>query len=274
VRAGPIALAAALAGCNSIYGRTVTLAPEPCAAPLPPCAVTAQPVVGDWDGDDRDTPGLFDQGRWCITNRREAGDVCVGFRWGAAGDTPIVGDWNGDGGSSPGWFNATRWSLKDADRDGNPADFGWGVRTMQPVAGDWDGRGRDTPGGAQDAGDGVAWSLSNHNSGGGVDHMFGWGAAGTIRLVGDWDGNGTDTPAWYRNGTWTFSNVNSGGGVAATFQWGGPDDTPLVGDWDGDGFDTVGLYRNGAWSLSDLHIAVLSGTQGPAEVSTFRWGTP
>jgi hypothetical protein len=267
-------LLAVLTGCNAIYGTTVTLLPEPCAMPLPPCSADAQPVVGAWDGNGTATPGLFDNGRWCITNRRQAGDVCLDLRWGTTGDTPIVGDWNGDGVSSAGWFNTTRWSLMDADAHGNPADFGWGVSTMHPIAGDWDHRGRDTPGGVEDVTGGVAWSLSDHNSGGGVDHSFGWGAQGAIHLVGDWDGNGTDTPALYRAGTWTFSNVNSAAGVAASFEWGGPDDVPIVGDWDGDGFTTVGLYRDGAWTLSDVHISELNGTLGPTEVTTFRWGTP
>lgn len=267
-----LALLALLAGCNALFGEDVQVVEEPCAMPLPPCGASAVPVAGDWDGDHHASPGLFDAGRWCITNRRAAGAVCLDFRWGAAGDTPLVGDWSGRGADSAGWFRDTRWSLRDA-RDGDPAEFGWGNAAMTAVVGDWDARGADTPGGARGVATGVVWSLSNHNSGGGVDHEFGWGPIGAaIYLVGDWDGDGRDTPAWYRAGRWVFSNVNSGGGIASEFTWGSADDVPVVGDWDGDGFDTIGLYRDGTWTLADDHVDTLDGTQGPAAAQPFRWG--
>ncbi|HMG23284.1 MAG TPA: hypothetical protein VK607_18245, partial [Kofleriaceae bacterium] len=144
---------------------------------------------------------------------------------------------------------------------------------MLPLAGDWERLGHDTPGGVRDSAATLAWTLSNHNSSGGIDLQFTWGVSGTVRVVGDWDGNGTDTPAWFRDGVWTFSNVNTIGGTAATFRWGRAGDIPLAGDWDGDGFDTVGLYRDGEWSLSDDHVAALHGTTDAAHATAFRWGT-
>jgi len=61
--------------------------------PLAPCRATSIAVVGDWDGDRKATPGLYDEGRWCITNTRGPGPVCQFFQWGAAGFDPVVGDW-------------------------------------------------------------------------------------------------------------------------------------------------------------------------------------
>jgi hypothetical protein len=276
----------ALPACNAIFGHEVHLpdggpgpgsdAPvvaEVCASPLPPCDVLSVPVIGDWDGDGTDTPGLFDRGRWCYTNARASGGVCQQTLWGFSGDAPIAGDWNGDRVDTPGAFDDQHWALAGAAGDGGPVAFEWGSRDLEPIVGDWEASGKDTPGGVSRVGPGVTWELSNRNSAGGVDREFEWGDSATRPIVGDWDGNGTDTPATYRDGLWSFSNVNDMGGVAAMFRWGDSGDVPVVGDWDGDGYDTVGLYRNGAWLLTDEHIdAILSTTQEPA-YTPFRWGT-
>jgi hypothetical protein len=278
----------ALPACNAIFGRDVHLGdggpdgpgagsdgpvvPEVCATPLAACSSLSVPVVGDWDGNGSDTPGLFDQGRWCYTNARAAGDVCQATVWGAARDLPVVGDWDGDGVDTPGVFLQGDWSLADAEPGDASADFAWGTINTLPLAGDWEARGRDTPGTTSNVGSGITWELSNRNSSGGVDHEFKWGSNGTIRLVGDWDGNGTDTPATYDEGVWSFSNLNAIGGIAATFAWGEPGDVPIVGDWDGDGFDTVGLYRDGEWLLTDQRIDALNGSTKEPVYTRFRWG--
>jgi hypothetical protein len=283
--AGAIAVAGALTGCNAIFGREVHLADgggagddapgasETCAAPLPVCAATSRPVVGDWDGNGTDTPGLYDDGRWCVTNAQKDGAVCVEYTWGERGQLPVAGDWNGDGVDTPGVFSDQHWDLQDAEPGGQPAGFSWGLVGMLPLVGDWDRQGLDTPGGIRNLTGNTQWQLSNHSGSGGVDHQFVWGTAGQIDLVGDWDGNGTDTPAAFENGVWRFSNVNTNGGVAATFRWGSSTDLPIVGDWDGDGFDTVGLYRNGMWSLSNEHVSALNGSSGPTAITPFHWGT-
>ena len=273
------AIAAALPGCNNLFGHEVHLVDgspgaTECTVTVTPCAASAVPVAGDWDGNGTDTPGLFDNGRWCITNVSAPGNVCD-FRWGAAGDTPVVGDWNGDGVDSPGWYLDAFWNLKDAGADREPAAFAWGASMELPIAGDWDGRNRDTPGRAREFSEHLSWALSNHNSSGAIDHDFIWGDAGVIPLVGDWDRSGTDTPASFVDGLWTFSNVNADNRVdAASFRWGSPGDIPIVGDWDSDGFDTVGLYRDGTWMLANDRIETIAGSGGPLAVTTFRWGTP
>ena len=221
-----------LPGCNLLFGTDVHLFADagPCGATavLAACGADSIPVAGDWDGDGKDSPGLFDKGRWCITNRQAAGPVCEERRWGAAGDTPLVGDFDGDGIDSPGWFRDTRWNLDDANAQGDPADFGWGTTSMRPFAGNWGNRSFDTPGGVI-AGSQWNWYLSDHNSGGGVDHNFMFGAGG-IALVGDWNGDGIDTPAVFVAGSWTFSNQVGGGGPILHIDWGADGDAPLAGD--------------------------------------------
>jgi hypothetical protein len=270
---------AALPACNALFGLDVRLADDgglpgalECSVAAPPCAATAVPVAGDWDGNGTDTPGLFDAGRWCITNTSAPGDVCA-LQWGTAGVSPVVGDWNGDRVDSPGWYLDAFWSLKHAGAGGETAEFQWGS-VASPLGGDWDGRDHDTPGSAVEFSEHLTWSLSNRNSSGGVDYELTWGLEGDLPLVGDWDGNGTDTPALFRDGQWTFRNVNiMSGDDAASFRWGGPGDTPIVGDWNADGVDTVGLYRDGTWMLADDRIETIAGSGGPLVVTTFRWGS-
>ena len=135
------------------------------------------------------------------------------------------------------------------------------------VSGDWDGNGTKTPGlyNARTH----EWLLSNHNSGGGVDHDFGWGGGTQVPVVGDWNGDGIDTPGLYNPTThvWTLSNHNSGGGVDAQFGWGGGDQAPVAGDWNGDGIDTPGLYNltTHVWTLSNHN-------SGGGVDAQFGWG--
>ena len=52
------------------------------------------PVVGDWNGDGRTTPGLFLEGtrRFTLSNVSSGGGVAADFGWGPAGDFTVVGE--------------------------------------------------------------------------------------------------------------------------------------------------------------------------------------
>lgn len=126
-----------------VYGRHGT-------AELPP----AFPMVGDWNGDDTDTPGLVrgrDDGRyeWLLRDRLAGGTADVRFVYfgGAVwGDTlhvsvPRVGDWNGDGRDTAAVTQATngsdfRWYLRN-EHAGGPADheFVYGHSLSIPLVG-------------------------------------------------------------------------------------------------------------------------------------------
>jgi murein DD-endopeptidase MepM/ murein hydrolase activator NlpD len=66
------------------------------------------PLMGDWDGDGIDTPGLFKDGTWYLSNHNSAGGVDLTFGWGSAcvDYIPLVGDWDGDGIDTPGLFSS------------------------------------------------------------------------------------------------------------------------------------------------------------------------
>jgi hypothetical protein len=67
------------------------------------------PLVGDWNGDGVDTPGLarFGGNTWTFYLTNDAGgkgltDQIVTWAGTLGSDVPLVGDWNGDGKDSPG----------------------------------------------------------------------------------------------------------------------------------------------------------------------------
>ncbi len=101
------------------------------------------PVVGDWNGDGRDTVGVFQGlGQFAITNQLLNFDPNEAFFFivqGADG-LPLTGDWNDDGIDTVGLFNDGVVFLRNTNSTG-PADltFGFGQAGDQPVAGDWNG---------------------------------------------------------------------------------------------------------------------------------------
>jgi hypothetical protein len=68
------------------------------------------PVTGDWDGDGRDTTGLYDPARrtWYLNNRVNGSTTAVftvTTAYAAPSWRPVTGDWNGDGVDTIGLFN-------------------------------------------------------------------------------------------------------------------------------------------------------------------------
>ena len=59
-------------------------------------------IVGDWNGDGIDTPGVVRGNTWYLRNSNSIGVANLTFSYGMPGDIPIVGDWNGDGIDTPG----------------------------------------------------------------------------------------------------------------------------------------------------------------------------
>ena len=107
------------------------------------------PVVGDWNGDGIDTPGVVMGGdNWYLRNSNTPGAADIVFNYGSPGAIPFVGDWNGDGIDTPGVVTGgDNWYLRNSNT-GGPANitFNYGSPGEIPFAGDWNGDGIDTPG--------------------------------------------------------------------------------------------------------------------------------
>ncbi|GAA5528357.1 M23 family metallopeptidase [Herpetosiphon gulosus] len=195
------------------------------------------PIVGDWDGDGKDTPGVVRGNMWYLSNSYGE-PYTISFNFGEAGDIPVVGDWDGDGKDTPGLVRGTIWYISNS-LNGGWADrsFGFGEAGDIPVVGDWNGDGKDTPGVVR----GITWYLSNNLNGGWADISLGFGELGDKFIVGDWDGDGDDTPGVVRGNMWYLSNNLNGGWADLSFMYGDPANYPIVGNWDGDRNSDIGV---------------------------------
>lgn len=199
------------------------------------------PVAGDWNGDGRDSLGIFrpSNGLWHLTNS-VSGPAAIehGTTYGGPGDLPVVGDWNGDGIDSVGVYrpsNAT-WYLSNVNNGATTTNyqFNYGLNGDRPVAGDWDGNGFDSVGVFRNSN--ANWYLTNTIAPGApVHYAFNYGLPNDRPVAGDWDGNGYDSIGIVRpsNNAWQLTDSFSALGVHYYFVYGNPNDYPIVGDWNG-----------------------------------------
>jgi hypothetical protein len=138
-----------------------------------------QPLLGDWDGDERYEPGTYDGQTFHLARvapprvpRAETEfDVADEHGRPQAGGIAVAGDWDGDDTDTVGLFHDGRWSLYAANAWGPPA-----------------------------------W-------------QFALGEAGDVPVVGDWDGDGIDSVGVFRAGEWILTNVHASGGGELPFRF-------------------------------------------------------
>jgi hypothetical protein len=190
------------------------------------------PLVGDWDGDGTQTPGVVRPSAARDSNHfllRNSDGSVLDFWYGHAGDRILVGDWDGDGRWTPAAVRAGVWSLRNSNTTGAAdATVSFGRAGDRYLAGDWDGDGDFTPG-VQRAG--TFW-LRNSPGSGPAEVKVRFGRPSDHGYVGDWNGNGTWTPGVLRGGTrWFLKDSFSGSGASVGLAKQTPG-TPVVGDWD------------------------------------------
>lgn len=212
------------------------------------------PVVGDWDGNGSETPGVarFTEAgtwQWLLRNSNTGGGGNITFSFGAIrfvpvdrlGSIPIAGNLDpSDDEYEVGVVlydyasGQLTWQIRLNLTPSSPVvSFVYGRFEDYPVVGDWDDNGSDTVGVVRSPN---RWLLNNRLLAGGgaqLSFPFGSGDPSTVELpvVGDWDGDGTDTPAVLRNvpatapegpfQQWIFRNANSGGPASGSFVFGG-----------------------------------------------------
>ena len=197
-------------------------------------------LMCDWNGDGVDTPGVFRNGTWFLTNATTGGLSELDFGYGGPGDIPICGDWNGDGADTPGVVRNGVWFLVNSL--GKPfADltFGYGNPGDVPVVGDWNGDGTDTPGVKR----GPVWYLVNTAGKPFADLSFGYGNPGDVGVVGDWNGSGRDSVGVKRGAWWYLVNTAGKPFADIVASYGEPGDVPVTGRWLPTGPATIGVVR-------------------------------
>ncbi|MFF4422312.1 hypothetical protein ACFY04_16275 [Streptomyces sp. NPDC001549] len=97
--------------------------------------------MGDWNGDGRDTVGVYraSGATFYLSDSNTSADVDHQVKFGNPGDVPVKGDWNGDGTDKVGVYRPAEsdffGAAKDSDtviygaRFGNPGDV--------PLTGQW-----------------------------------------------------------------------------------------------------------------------------------------
>src|SRR5690606_23459186 len=109
------------------------------------------PVVGDFDGDGKDTLAVYrpSTGRFYIKNELKDGWADYEFVFGRPGDVPFAGDWNGDGKDTIGLRRPSNGFvyLKNSNSAGwADYEFFYGKAGDVVFAGDWNGDGKDSIG--------------------------------------------------------------------------------------------------------------------------------
>jgi hypothetical protein len=151
-----------------------------------------QPVAGDWDGDGRDSTGVYRESdeTFYLRNLRTGGaaDIVISVPWAEPGDIPVVGDWNGDLRDSPGVYRPSQARFYLTNR------FFSGV--------------------------------------GGLHYSQVLGLPGDLPVIGDWNGDNRDGVGVYRNGQVFLRNtIGITGPADITFVFGVAGDRPLAGKW-------------------------------------------
>src|SRR5690606_33319095 len=201
---------------------------------------TDEVLIGDWDGDGKDTITVRRGNRYFVNNAAKGGPADRVFTYGKADDVVLVGDWDGDGVDTLAVRRGATYHVKNSLRGGD-ADhvIQYGRSGDDVLVGDWDGDGRDTFAVRR----GATYHVKNSLRGGDADAVFTYGRSGDHVLAGDWDGDGRDTFAVRRGAQYFVKNSLRGGPADFSVYFGRADDEVYVGDWDGDGKDTIGVRR-------------------------------
>ena len=164
------------------------------------------PMMGDWDCDGVETPGLYRQsdGFVYLRNSNTQGIADIRFFFGNPDDIPLAGDFNGDGCDTVSIYRPSESRVFVINKLGEN-EGGLGAAEF--------------------------------------DYLF--GNPGDKPFVGDFDGDGIDTIGLHRESTgWVYFRQTHTQGIAdAQFIFGDPGDRLVAGDWNGDGVDSPAIFR-------------------------------
>lgn len=199
------------------------------------------PIVGDWDCNGSQTPGMYRQadGYVYVRNSNTQGIADIRFYFGNPGDIPLAGDFNGDGCDTVSIFRRNEGRVYIVNELGandgglGPAEVSYyfGNPGDRPFVGDFDGDGTDTVG-LHRAATGLVYYRNSHSAGF-ADNEFVFGDPGDRLFAGDWVGEGFDSPGLFRpsDEITFFRFANAEGWADAQYRLGDSDWIPVAGDF-------------------------------------------
>ena len=199
------------------------------------------PIVGDWDCDGDETPGMYRQSDGFVYLRDSStqGVADRRFFFGNPGDIPIVGDFNGDGCHTVSIFRPAEGRVfiinKLGENEGGlgqaELSYFFGNPGDKPFVGDFDGDNIETIGLHRES-TGLVYFRNSHTQGV-ADNEFIFGDPGDRLVGGDWIQTGIDSPAVFRPGdtTFFFRHSNTQGVADNEFVFGESTDLPVAGNF-------------------------------------------
>jgi hypothetical protein len=232
-----------------------------------PFAGSGVAVMGDYDGDNKTDPVVYDESRgyWQALLSGSGYGYVTGW-FGGPGYWAVPGDYDGDGKTEAAVYDIYN-SLWYALKVGGGTvmwQLQFGNAGFEPVIGDYDGDGK--------------WDLALYNEVNGawyVRTVAGslmisgeqWGGLGFRPVPGDYDGDGLWDFAVYDEitGRWYIVNIHVEL-IANGLLWGQSGYMPVAGDFDGDGIADMAVYNS---STGKWYIRTVSGTSIALDAS---WG--
>ena len=200
------------------------------------------PIMGDWDCDGVDTPGMYRQsdGYVYLRNSNTQGIADIRFFFGNPDDVPLAGDFDGDGCDTVSVYRSSEGRFYiinelGADEGGLGAaemDYLFGDPGDKPFIGDFDGDRIDTVGLHRES-TGLVYFRNRHTQGT-ADAQFIYGDPGDRIVAGTWtDAHASDTVGLFRpsQGMVYLRYDNSQGNADLDYPYGNQDMLPVAGDF-------------------------------------------
>jgi hypothetical protein len=218
--------------------------------------VLQAPVAGDFDGDRKNDPALFEEasGKWQVKLSASGYASATLDGLGAAGYIPICGDYDGDRKTDPAVYDTTtgNWNfLLSASGYAAATLAAFGGVGYAAVPADFDGDGKADPAIYHEATG--AWQVKMSGSYYATAVLTGFGACGNAALAADFDGDGKADPAIFQaaTGNWIVKLSGSSYTPAFVTAFGGANCQPLAGLFDSDTRADAAVYNlvNGMWEI-------------------------
>lgn len=155
-------------------------------------------IVGDWDGANGDSVGLYDpiKGRFLLRNTNNGGVADISSKFGRRNQTYVAlrGNWSGgDSIDGIGLYDpaTATFFLRDNPSGNGPADFSFTFgptgQNLIPVVGNWNDDDTDTVG-LYDPATQRFW-IKNTLDDGPADSILSFGPSGALPVAGNYDAN-------------------------------------------------------------------------------------